>query len=921
MVRIVASRRVITFFRIAILVFLSGSVVSRYLRAETSLRETDAISVDRPLSAGDFPLFAGGKVAAIYIAPEEKSPVRMAAKAFAADLARVTGVVPLFFDESTQIHSKNIVLVGSIGHSRWLDRLQAQKQIDVSAVTGKWEAAVVTVVNHPFPGVENALVIAGSDPRGAAYALFELSRQIGVSPWSWWADVPVRRHTRVGVTRNTYIMPSPSVRYRGIFLNDEDWGLRPWAAKKMDTGLKNIGPRTYVRVFELLLRLHANTLWPAMHPGTLPFNAIGENAVLADRWGIVMGSSHSEALLRNNVGEWSEKLDGPWNYQVNSAAITRYWDERLKTNGRFENIYTVGMRGVHDSGLEATGSPEMKARLLESIISEQQRLFVKDVNPDLEKIPEVLWIYKEVLGLYRAGMKIPENVTLGWTDDNYGYIRELPNQAEQRRSGGSALYYHVSYWGEPHDYLWLCTTPPALMREELTKAWEHGVRQMWILNVGDLKPAEMDIEYFLRMAWDEPAMAEIDQHDFLVEWNREQFPEEYAGAIANLMEEYYRLNVIRKPEFMGFNNNNEPIRRTAFNPLAWSDQNRQRLHDWQKLRTEAKKVEDRLPQKYRDAYFELTGYPIEAAAAQNAKFLWNDRSYLDSAQGHVISMRSDADNARAAYDEIQNLTARYNSLAGGKWNGIMSSHPRDLNVFGMPVTADRSAVPSPLPMEWATPRFNEPAMPKRNGAGSVFAEENRTISINAVHFSAANDANGNRWHLRPELGLPGGSVFFGELGRMTETPWGKAGTPNANQAVAASPWIEYEFTTHTADHATLSLYFLPTFPIDSDHRLRYAVALDGAAPIVLDAMGAEEHRKGITAWSSNVLSNAAVQTLDIGNLRPGRHSLRLIYCDPDVILEHILITFPGAPPAYPFPPETRGEYSPDHGNVTRRGRP
>jgi hypothetical protein len=405
-----------------------------------------------------------------------------------------------------------------------LAALADARKIDSSAVAGKWESAVTSVVANPpsgiLPGVRQALVVAGSDRRGAAFALFTLSRQMGVSPWYWWADVPVAHHASVRVHAQDEIQAEPSVQYRGIFLNDEDWGLRPWAAKKMDPGLHNIGPRTYERIFELLLRLHANSLWPAMHPGTLAFNAVPENAQLADKWGIVMGSSHSEALLRNNVGEWSEatppKGDGPWNYQINREAMDAYWDKRVAENGRYENFYTVGLRGVHDTGLEADGSTEVKARLVE------QAMEAKHVNPDVTKVPQVIWLYKESLALYRAGMKVPPDVTLGWTDDNYGYIRQLPTVEEQRRPGGSGVYYHVSYWGFPHDYLWLCSTPPALIQEEMTKAFDHGVRKYWILNVGDLKPAEIDIDYFLQLAWDEPAMAAVDQTAFLTAWAGEQ---------------------------------------------------------------------------------------------------------------------------------------------------------------------------------------------------------------------------------------------------------------------------------------------------------------------------------------------------------------------------------------------------------------
>ncbi len=322
----------------------------------------------------------------------------MAAAAFAEDVQRVAGTRPQMLSSLPAHPPRQLVIAGVIGHSPEIDRLNASGQLHTELIAGKWESALITVVAHPLPGVERALVVAGSDRRGVAFALFTISRQVGVSPWVWWADVPVHKRGAVVIQAAQFVQREPSVKYRGIFLNDEDWGLRPWAAKKMDPELHNIGPHTYVRIFELLLRLHANTLWPAMHPGTLAFNAVPENARLADDWGIVMSSSHSEALLRNNVGEWDEKRDGPWNYQVNREAIDRYWEHRLKENGRYENFYTIGMRGVHDSGLEATGSTEVKARLVEDVMTSQRKLLRKYVNPDIEDVPQVLWLYKESLG-------------------------------------------------------------------------------------------------------------------------------------------------------------------------------------------------------------------------------------------------------------------------------------------------------------------------------------------------------------------------------------------------------------------------------------------------------------------------------------------------------------------------------------------
>ena len=839
------------------------------------------VHLNTPATPGEFPLATRGHVAPIYLDSSESSTLSAPVDAFSSDIQRVTGIKPQILEALPSPVPQTLILVGVSGHSALIDKLRAAHKLDTTPIDGKWESAITTVVEHPFPGVQQALVVVGSDRRGAAFALFTLSRQMGVSPWVWWADVPVVHRSSIFVAAYNQLQPSPSVPYRGIFLNDEDWGLRPWASKKMDPRLGNIGPNTYARIFELLLRLHANSLWPAMHPGTPAFNAVPENARLADSWGIVMGSSHSEALLRNNVGEWNEKTDGPWNYQINKPAIDAYWDKRLIENGHYENFYTVGMRGVHDTGLEATGNDEVKARLVESVMAEQRKLLSQRVNPDIEKIPQVVWLYKESLELYRAGMKVPDDVTLGWTDDNYGYIRQLPTPAEQRRSGGSGIYYHVSYWGFPHDYLWLCSTPPSLIREEMTKAFDHNARRYWILNVGDLKPAEIDIDYFMQLAWNEPAMTAIDQRTFLRKWFAEQFPAPLAEPLANALDRYYQLNFVRKPEFMGFNGYNDGINRTAFNPLAWGDQNRTRAEAWQYLNLDAESLAKKIPAPYASAYFELVGYPIEAAAAQNQKFLSTDRSYLDASQHNDRARVLDAAHAHSAYDRIQSLTAHFNTMENGKWDGIMSDAPRQRHVFEMPVTATANDADKPLPSSW--------------GAASI-ADQDETISLNAAYFTDKYDGTAARWNILSDLGISGSSVAYGSPGLLA----------NAPPLSPTAPWLEYTFTTATSAPATLHVYLLPTFPLDSEQHLRFAVSLDGQTPHTLDAGATGQwHENTAPTWAANVLRNAAILSLPLGSLSPGKHHLRILYRDPGVVFEHLIVDFPTTPPAYPVPPESK----------------
>jgi hypothetical protein len=855
----------------ALLLTLAGAL----LAASRLWAETPDAPVRFTAGPGYFALATQDKAVPILVEANSPELLRTAAGAFAGDVERVTGTRPEVLSTlAGSSQDRNLVIVGVVGNSALLDRLRQAGKLDLSGIVGKWESAETVVVDRPLPGVRRALVIAGSDRRGAAFALFDLSRAMGVSPWNWWADVPVLRREAVYVDARGRVQGEPSIQYRGIFLNDEDWGLRIWAAKKMDPELDNVGPHTYERIFELLLRLRANSLWPAMHPGTLAFNAVPENAKLADKWGIVMGSSHSEALLRNNVGEWDERRDGPWNYQVNKPAIDAYWDQRVKTNGQYENFYTVGMRGVHDTGLEATGTAEQKARLVEEVMRSQRAILAARVDQDVTRIPQVIWLYKESLELYRAGMKIPDDVTLGWTDDNYGYLRQLPTPQEQRRAGGAGVYYHVSYWGFPHDYLWLCSTPPALIQEEMTKAYDHNARRYWVLNVGDLKPAEIDIDYFMQLAWDEPGMAAVSQKSFIESWVAEQFGVAHARAIAAVMAQYYQLNFVRKPEFMGFNGYDDGIHRTSFNPLAWGDQNATRLKAWEQLRDRAVALGKSMPAQMRDAYFELVGYPVEVAAAQNAKFLETDRSFLDASRG--VDTSGNATKAKAAYDRIQILTAAYNRLQDGKWDGMMSDAPRDRQVFKMPRTAKAADAGLSLPSTW-----------RAGDAGAV-------VSLNAAEFTRKHDGSQAHWTVLPELGITGASVEYGAPGLL-----GNA-TPVCD---SDAPWLEYDFSVAKVKAVAATLSLLPTFPVDSAHRLRYAVAVDGGKPVELDAAGAGEwHENSAPVWADNVLRNAAMENLPLGILKAGRHRVRLIYRDPGVVFEHLVVGFAGSAPAYPVPP-------------------
>ncbi len=620
------------------------------IAVSASLRAAELTVADAP-GAEDFVL-AGEKIQpAIFVEPADAPAVLRAAGDLVDDFARVTGAKPEIKNEFSG-GEKIRVIIGTLGQSQTIDRLVAEGRLATNGIAGQWESYVLQVVNNPAAGVERALVIAGSDRRGTIYGIYQLSEMIGVSPWYWWADVPVQKKHQVVLRGDIFKQGPPAVKYRGIFLNDEDWGLRPWAAKTVEPETANIGPKTYAKIFELLLRLHANYLWPAMHPGTAAFNSFPEDARLANEYGIVMGSSHCEQMLRNNVSEWDEKTFGDYNFVTNPDGVLKYWEQRVRENGKFENVFTLGMRGIHDGAMPGGGTEREKAARLQTIIAAQRDLLARLVNTNVAQVPQIFCPYKEVLPLYRLMTNLPDDITLVWPDDNYGYVRQFSNATERRRSGGAGVYYHGSYWGGPRDYLWLCSTPPALIAEEVTKAFDHGADKVWILNVGDLKPAELDVEFFLKLAWNPHSWNGTNTYNLLAKQFARDFGKTSAPELASILAEYYRLNFQRKPEHIGWPTN-------LFN----ADEAARRLAAWNNLSARVEAVKTQLAPGLRDAFFELVEYPVKAAALANEKFLASEKS-------------------QAAQTEINRLTDFYNDqLAGGKWHGMMSANPHKLLDF------------------------------------------------------------------------------------------------------------------------------------------------------------------------------------------------------------------------------------------------
>ncbi len=620
-------------------------------------------SVDDTSSDGAFALSAKTNAAPIWVDASDYTVARISAGLFADDVQRVTGRRPTVTNNAQELAGE-VVIAGTLGHSALVDRLAAENRIDVSSLRDTWENFRIALVDHPVPGVPGALVVAGSDRRGTAYGLLTLSETMGVSPWYWWADVTPAQKSAVYLRLPEPFQDGPDVKYRGLFINDEGFGgLRNWARDKIDVELKNIGPKTYAKVFELLLRLKANYCWPAMHPGTTGFNEIPENRQVADDYGIVMGSSHCEMLLRNNEAEWKKVgTYGAYNYRTNRATMVRYWEERVRTNGRFENTYTIGLRGVHDYAMEGAKTLPERVELTKLAVGDQRELLAKHVNRDLSKVPQVFCAYKEVLAIYRAGIDLPDDVTLLWADDNHGFIRNLSNPAEQQRSGGAGVYYHLSYYGDPESYLWISSISPTLIASEMGKAYAYGANRIWVFNVGDIKPAEKEFSFAMAMAWSTSRWNVGNAHTFVREWFAHDFDPETADEIAGIMAEYYRLAAATKPEQTWM---------VDFAPAELEA----RLAAYRANADRASALEARIPARLRDAYFQLVLYPVVGAARLNELHLLSRRS-LDRAERGDDRALADANTARNAIPELDRLTKMYmEDIAGGKWQSIINWSP------------------------------------------------------------------------------------------------------------------------------------------------------------------------------------------------------------------------------------------------------
>ena len=626
----------------------------------------------------DFELVAADSGAAVCYDAADAAVVETAAGLFAADVARVTNrEIPVVAGQELPAKTRCAVIVGTIGQSRWIDELIAANKIDVSSIEGGWERYALRLVDRPGRGLRKALVIAGSDRRGTAYGLLSVSRAIGVNPWYWWADAPVEHRDRLTLRVTDFTSKSPSVKYRGIFINDEDWGIYRWAKHNFEKELGNIGPKTYEKVCELLLRLQANYLAPAMHDATTAFYKIPENKVIADRYAIAIGSSHCEPLLLNTASEWDSKTMGDWDYVHNKAGVDSVLTARVRSAAPYENVYTLALRGLHDRAMAGSEDLDARKATMQEALLAQRQILADVLDRPAEEIPQVFTPYKEVLDVYNRGLQLPDDVTIIWPDDNYGYMKRLSGPEEQKRSGRSGVYYHSSYLGRPHDYLWMNTTSPTLMYEELRKAYDSTADRVWLLNAGDIKSCEFAVDFFLTMARD------IDAFDFdraaayRAEWMSDMLGREYFDEFRSISDTFYHLAFVRKPEFMGWGyqwatdkHGRERNTDTDFSFANYREADR-RLETYREIAGRVTALLEQMPEERRACFYQVLYYPVKACELLNRMVLSGQKNRLYATQQRAAT-DSLAAESRRCHDSLEVITRGYNALCGGKWDHIMT---------------------------------------------------------------------------------------------------------------------------------------------------------------------------------------------------------------------------------------------------------
>lgn len=908
-----------------------------------------------------FPL-VGNNTSGLILSPDEEEGVKIAVQNLQSDIERVTDKKPTITEVNQITGQEPIVIIGTIGKSKLIDQLVSSGKLNVSEIGGKWETFIIQTVKSPFGNVPEALVIAGSDKRGTTFGIYELSEQIGVSPWYWWADVPIKKKEQLHVASGKHTKGTPAVKYRGIFINDEAPALAGWAEEKFG----GFNHKFYENVFELILRLKGNYLWPAMW-GRAIYDDDPISPVMADKYGVVIGTSHHEPLMRAHV-EWSRYGEGDWNYETNAPVLRDFWREGIERMGSNESIVTLGMRGDGDEPMSEGSNIE----LLERIVADQREIIKEVTNKPISATPQVWALYKEVQDYYDKGMRVPDDVTLLLADDNWGNVRKLPALGDAPREGGYGMYYHFDYVGGPRNYKWLNTSPISRIWEQMQLTYSHGVEELWVVNVGDIKPMELPITFFLDYAWNPDNYPAERMSNYTEEWAIRQFGSQYAYEIGYLLDKYTKYNGRRKPELL------DP---TTYSLTNYNEAERV-VREYNDLVVLAEGIYSKIGQEYKDAYYQLVLFPVLACANLNELYVTVAKNHLYQQQGRKITNEM-AQKAKDLFERDAALSKYYNEeLADGKWSHMMDQthigytywqQPEE-NVMpevhtikmesrpalGVSISGSKEFFPNARTLSFIplTPyqttenfievfnrgegdlQFNISAkdswinLSKSNGKVSDqerikisvdwekvpankhrsslviasgrekvtldiplnkvetgadftgFIESNGYISIEAANFTNKFEITPFRWLTVPGLGRTGSAV--------TMAPGLKTDQEMVN-------YLEYDVYIDTPGQVELHTYLSPTLNyLNLTEGIRFGVSIDDEAPQEISLHKDSDEGD----WNRWVANNINVQTSQHQVKNAGKHTIRIWYMDPGIVVQKLVLDTGGLKESYLGPPES-----------------
>lgn len=810
-------------------------------------------------SVENFPLVSKGKTASIFVDDKDYAGVLKVTGHLENDIFQVSDLHPKRIKKIAEAEDF-VVIIGTLEKSKIINQLAKQGKINTKELQGKWEKFTTQIVENPFKGIKKALVIAGSDKRGTIYGIYDLSNQIGISPWYYWVDVPVKKQSELHVLPGTHSQGEPKVKYRGIFINDEAPALSGWAFEKFG----GFNSKFYDKVFELILRMKGNYLWPAMW-GRMFYVEDPQNAVLADEYGIVMGTSHHEPLTRAHA-EWG-KSNGKWDFNTNSEALIKFWKDGIRRMGNKETIVTVGMRGDGDEPMTEGTAIE----LLENIVKAQRNIIAEVTKKPAEATPQMWALYKEVQDYYDKGMTVPDDVTLLLCDDNWGNIRKLPELDAKPRKGGYGIYYHYDYVGGPRNYKWINTNQIERTWEQMDLAYQYGVDKIWIVNVGDIKPMEFPIEFFLDMAWNPEKFNAGNLQDYYVNWAKENFDNQFAEEIATILKLYTKYNSRRKPELLDAK---------TFSVINYNEADRI-VAEYQKLVEKANSINEKLKPEYKDAFYQLVLFPVLASANLNEMYVATAKNHLYADQGKAIANEY-AEKVKELFEKDVDLTNYYHTqLANGKWNHMMSQTHIGYDNWQQP---DKNVIPKTKTIEIShnakagiSTKDNsskvETSINKNLDNVLGFVENDGYISIESKNYSKAINSDSVKWTIIPNLGKTDSGVTL------------KPSNIHPIGISEQSPRLEYNVHFFSKGKIKVKAYFSPTINFKIGDGLKYGIGFDDEKPQIMN-LNADSSEK---AWAESVANNIKIITSTHEIEKSGNHVLKFYAIDPALVLQKIVI--------------------------------